>query len=318
MIVARSLAGISYEPLSVVTVGTFDGVHVGHQSIIGEARSRANNLGGRVVVITFEPHPREILSQEPVKLLLSLEERLEALERLGIDCVLVLQFTYEFSRQSSRDFYQRYVVQGVGVREVIVGYDHMFGRDREAGVDEVRRMGEEFGFRSISVGPVSVNGEVASSSKIREALGRGEVERAEKFLGRPYTMKGTVVRGDGRGASLGFPTANLLPAFAKKLVPGPGVYCVSVVVADRLFNGMLNIGTRPTFNGGTGSQSIEVHLFDFSGSLYDMPLQVGFLKRLRSEQKFSSKEELIQQLHRDREESLQFLASVDAASHTHP
>lgn len=317
MLVARSLADVPRQPLSVVTVGTFDGVHIGHQSIIGEVTSRAKNICGRSIVITFDPHPREVISQAPVQLLASPDERLEGLERLGVDVVLVLEFTYEFSRQTSREFYCKYVIEGTGVREVIVGYDHMFGRDREAGVGELQQMGIEFGFRAIAVGPVSVNGEIVSSSKIRTALQSADIERAERFLGKLYAVRGTVVRGVGRGASLGFPTANILPAFPRKLIPGDGVYLVEVDLRGRHHYGMLNIGVNPTFNGAGHQKTIEVHLFDFHEMIYDASVEIRFVKHLRAEKKFPSKEALIEQLHLDRGECLRHIAALPSSHAIH-
>src|ERR1041385_2978445 len=228
MIVARSLQEINHQANSVVTVGTFDGIHVGHRTIINELITRARKRDGRSVVVTFDPHPREVVGRGPVKLLSSLDERLDMFKQLGVDAALVLQFTYEFSRQTSFEFYERYVVNGVGVKEVIVGYDHMFGRDREAGVKELQQMGAQIGFSAIAVPPVSMNGEVISSSRIREYLMRGDVEKTEQLLSRPYSLEGTVVQGDKRGASLGFPTANIRPLFENKLVPAEGVYFVQV------------------------------------------------------------------------------------------
>ena len=306
MLVARSLSEITYDANSVVTIGTFDGVHLGHHAIIREVVGRARQRNGRSVVITFEPHPREIVGRGPVKQLATLEERLSLIESLDIDAALVLEFTYEFSRQTSREFYERYVVKGVGVQEVVVGHDHMFGRDREAGVEALEQLGREYGFTSYTVSAVSIGGEVVSSSKIREALHRGDVTLASRYLGRYYSIEGTIVHGDGRGAQLGFPTANIQSRPAHKLVPAEGVYLVSVSYGHRQFYGMLNIGVRPTFHSEL-NRTIEVHIFDFNESLVGKQLTVYFINRLSQEKKFSSKEELMTQLQSDKEECIKFI-----------
>jgi riboflavin kinase / FMN adenylyltransferase len=309
MIVARSLHELKYQRNSVVTVGTFDGVHLGHRAIIQKLTTRAQARKGRSVVITFEPHPREVVGRGPVKLLSTLHERLANLEQLHVDDAIVLEFTYEFSRQTSHDFYEQYVVKGIGVEEIIVGYDHMFGRDREAGVEELRQMGKEFGFMVLTVDAVTIDGETVNSSKIREFLLRGDVEHAERFLGHSYSLEGWVVQGDRRGTQLGFPTANIQPQVQNKLVPAEGVYCVRIDLDDRKLYGMANIGVRPTFNTNH-NRSIEVYIFEFNEVIYGKMLPVHFLKRLRSEKKFSSQDELTMQLHRDRNECQSIITAI--------
>ena len=315
MIVARSLKEIRKDSNSEVTVGTFDGMHAGHQAIMKELTTRADARGGRSVVITFEPHPRKVVRPEqPFKPLSTLEERLEIMSGLRVDAVLVLEFTYDFSRQSSREFYGRYLIEGIGVREVIVGYDHMFGRDREAGMDELRRLGEEFGFGTHIVEPVRIDGEIVSSSRIREMIARGDVERAEKLLTRHFALEGTVVRGEGRGADIGFPTANIKPDWDERLLPANGVYFVTVdIIGGQQYFGMLNIGVRPTFEA-TLNRTIEVHLFDLHDDLYGKRLRVQFLKRLRAEKKFATAEDLVRQLTVDRDECTKYIAAVQPSS----
>jgi len=309
MIVSRRLSEIRHRPNSVVTVGTFDGMHVGHRAIIQEVTKRASRAEGRSVVVTFDPHPRLVVGRGPVKLLSSLEERLDILDGLGVDAALVVDFTYEFSRKTSREFYEEYVVRGVGVREVVIGHDHMFGRDREAGVQELHDMGRALGFTVFALGPVTVDGEAVSSSKIREYLLQGNMERAAQFLSTPYSLSGTVVHGDGRGAALGFPTANVVAESETKLVPAPGVYCVRIECNNRTHYGMLNIGTRPTFTSSI-ENVVEVHIFEFNENIYDKTLRIGFLSRLRSERSFSSPAELVDQLAIDRNECLKILTSL--------
>jgi riboflavin kinase/FMN adenylyltransferase len=309
MIVVRSLSEIQHERNSAVTVGTFDGVHVGHRAIIAEMVRCAKARNGRSVLITFHPHPRTVVGRGPVKQLTSLDERIDLIAQLGVDAVLVLDFTYAFSRLTSREFYERYVVKGIGVSEVVLGHDHMFGRDREAGTSDLHEMGIEFGFVAHVVGPVAIGGNDVSSSKIRESLLRGDVEQAQRFLSRTYSLTGIVVKGDGRGSQIGFPTANIQPSVEEKLVPAEGVYFVGVEMGSQQYFGMLNIGVRPTFQDDM-RRVIEVHMFDFTGDLYGKSLKISFLKRLRSEIKFASREALIDQLERDRSTCMKLITSV--------
>jgi len=307
MIVARSLNDVKYDANSVVTVGTFDGVHRGHRSILNELTTRAGTVHGRSILVTFDPHPREVVGKGSVQWLTTLDERMALLQPTGIDIALVLEFTYEFSRQSSREFYEKYVVRGLGVSEVIVGYDHMFGRDREAGIHELRNMGQEYGFNVTVVDPVSLDGTIISSSAIRELLRKGNVEQAAKFLQRPYSFQGIVVEGDHRGTKIGFPTANIRPDHDHQLIPVNGVYCVNVTVEGKRYGAMMNIGVRPTFGGDT-VRILEAHLFGFEGMLYGMRVVVEFLQWLRPEKKFLSVEQLLEQLKQDRNDCLKFLA----------
>ncbi|MBI1803477.1 MAG: bifunctional riboflavin kinase/FAD synthetase [Ignavibacteriae bacterium] len=309
MIVARSARDVGFEPNTVVTVGTFDGVHAGHRSIIDEVIRQARANASRSVVVTFDPHPRTVVGRGPVQLLTTLSERLDLIGQHNVDAVLVLEFTYGFSRQTSREFYERYIIKGTGVREVIIGYDHMFGRNREAGTRELQQLGRELGFTTTIVDPVTIDGDVVNSSKIREMLLEGNVERTQRFLRRPYALEGTVIHGDGRGARIGFPTANVEVPSEEKLVPANGVYLVLVDVGSRKLYGMLNIGIRPTFNAGT-QRVIEAHVFDFTDDIYGQRLQIQFLKRLRAEKKFGSVEALVQQLHHDRSESLKHISAL--------
>ncbi len=306
MVIQKSLNDLKFDHNSVVTVGTFDGVHLGHSSIIKKVVDRAKDLKARSVIITFEPHPRAVLGEGNVMLLTTLTERIEEMELLGIDVVLVLEFTYDFSRQTASEFYEKYLVHGIGVREVIVGYDHMFGRDRISNVNELKQMGKRIGFEVLMVEPVSYGGEIISSTKIRALLQNGNVEKAIKFLERPYSIEGTVIVGDRRGENLGFPTANILPDNSHKLIPADGVYCVKVSINEQQSFGMLNIGVKPTF-GSESKQIIEVNIFNFDGDLYGNKIRVHFLKRLRDEKKFSSKEDLINQLEHDRNESIKII-----------
>ncbi len=311
MQVARSIEEVSKDANSVVTVGTFDGVHLAHQEIIREVVHRAQMKEGRSVVVTFDPHPKEVVGRfaDPIHLLTTMDERIELLRGLQIDILLILHFTYEFSRQSARAFYERYLVHGTGVSEVVVGYDHMFGRDRQGTIEELVRMGKEFDFSVFAFHQYTVNGEVVSSTQVRRALLAGDVDKARAFLGRPYSLRGTVIVGDRRGKTIGFPTANLNPQGANKLIPARGVYLVGVTLEGEHRYGMMNIGVRPTLTDGM-RQTMEVHLFDFDQDIYGKELTVRFLKRLRDERKFASLEELAAQLDADKAHSLKLIAEL--------
>jgi riboflavin kinase/FMN adenylyltransferase len=312
MIVARSLAEIARDTSSVVTVGTFDGVHLAHQEILREVVNRARMNEGRSVVVTFEPHPKEVVGKraDPIHLLATPEERIEQVSTMNVDLLLIIDFTIEFSRLSAREFYREYVVEGVGVNEVVVGYDHMFGRDRSGGIDELVHMGREYNFSVSAVHPYRVDGEIVSSTRIRKAIVAGEVERASKLLGYSFTIAGAVVHGDGRGKQLGYPTANIEPDSARKIIPGRGVYLVGVLLRGKQWYGMMNIGVRPTVYRAGGT-SLEVHVFGLSEDVYDERASITFLRKLRDEQQFASLEDLTRQLHKDKETSLRYIAEFE-------
>jgi riboflavin kinase/FMN adenylyltransferase len=296
------LNDIHYVKNSVVTVGTFDGVHLAHQELIRDVVQRARERNGRSVVVTFDPHPKEVLVGNPLHLLTSIEERQQMCEQLGVDVFFCTEFTYDFSRQSSRDFYLRYVVQGSGVGEVVEGYDHHFGRDREGSIEELLKLGREFEFSVDALKPVYVDEEIVSSSQIRRHLLQGRVDRAHRLLGRPYSLAGTVVRGDGRGRQLGYPTANLQMPSQRKMIPLDGIYFAQVEIDSRVCSCMVSIGVRPTFYTH-GQRTIEAHLLDFDGDLYGRTIALQFLTRLREERKFDSAAQLIEQMNKDKEES---------------
>jgi len=306
MQVVRSIQDVVRQKNSVVTVGTFDGVHRGHQQIVSRVLEKARLRRARSVVVTFEPHPREIVGRGPAKLLTTIDERIALLETTGIDLLVVHRFTFEFSRLSSSEFCEEFIVKRIGVGEVVVGYDHMFGRDREGGWQELKEMGQQFGFAVHREPPLVVDGEIVGSSKIREALLRGDVDHAQHWLGRPYCLSGLVVPGDGRGARLGFPTANLQPSDERKLVPAEGVYFVTAELDGKHLYGMLNVGVRPTFKDDHRTV-IEVHLFRFEGTVYGKKIVVRFVRRLRAEQKFPSSDDLTRQLQQDREQCLKLI-----------
>jgi riboflavin kinase/FMN adenylyltransferase len=311
MNVIRSLQDIRHAKNSVVTVGTFDGVHLAHREIIREVVNRARMREGRSVVITFDPHPKAVVASArgPVGLLSTLGERTAMIGEMHVSDLIVIPFNFEFSRISATMFYQNYVSRLIGVSEVIVGYDHMFGRDREAGTEELVALGRLLDFSVLAVHPLTLDGQPISSTLIRRALNSGDLERSERMLGYPYALTGTVVQGDRRGRTLGFPTANLVLQEQVKLVPANGVYLVAVQVADVHAFGMMNIGVRPTLTAGD-TRVLEVHILDFDHEIYDETITVTFLRRLRDERKFGSVQELVAQLNRDRDAARKARMSV--------
>jgi len=298
------LSEIVHDRNSVVTVGSFDGMHLAHREIIREVVQRASRRNGRSVLVTFEPHPREIVgNQTGVPILTTLAEKKEAAEEMGIDLFFTIAFDYAFSRLTAREFYLNYLVNGIGVSEIVEGYDHHFGRDREGSVREILKLGKEFGYSSVAVKQFVVNDRPVNSTAIRESLAAGDVEQAGIFLGRPYTIDGTVVKGDERGRTLGFPTANLQPLSQKKLVPENGIYFVGVRLDREWHSGIASIGVRPTF-GLHGNRVVEVYILDFQNDIYGAQLRIAMHKRLRDEIKFDTAEQLIEQMNIDKNESM--------------
>ncbi len=318
MKIVRADSELEHNPNSVVTVGTFDGVHIGHQEIIRQARTSATDRAGRSVVVTFEPHPKEVVPsvRGPLSLLSTLDERLSLLDRHGIDVTVVIHFTREFSQLSPRSFYEEYILARIGVAEVVVGQDHLFGRNRTGGREELGALARQFGFVVNAVPEHLLEGERVSSSAIRKALDRGDVVRARAYLGYPYALGGVVAEGDKRGRSLGFPTANLDPDSPRKITPGHGVYLVAVNTPSGTSYGMMNIGVRPTLTDGS-KRTLEVHMFDIDADFYGQPVQVSFLRRLRDERRFDTADDLVAQLNVDREQSFRIIREIEQQHSIH-
>jgi riboflavin kinase/FMN adenylyltransferase len=302
------LKDITREPNTVVTVGTFDGVHQGHRALMDTVVKKAKSRGARSVVVSFDPHPREILNPDKsgIKLLTTLAERVEILEDLGIDILLVIPFDRDFSLLSSEEFVRDIIYEKIGVSEFVIGYDHHFGKDREGTIDTIRRLGDELGFDAYVVSKQEMGEVTISSTIIRKILAEeGKVEKAAQYLNRPYLLNGIVMHGAERGRDIGFPTANLRPEHENKVVPKNGVYAVRVRVAGEWFGGMMNIGVRPTFNDQ--HKALEVHIFDFDEKIYGQTIQVRFIERIRDEIKFDGIEALKAQLQKDKVTSLKIL-----------
>ncbi|MBI5100521.1 MAG: bifunctional riboflavin kinase/FAD synthetase [Nitrospirae bacterium] len=271
---------------STITLGNFDGLHLGHQELIKKVIARAKETGGTSMVVTFRPHPLKVLCPEKCPPLISIyEEKIALMERFGIDVLVKIPFTLEFAKMAPEEFVRKILCEKLGAKEIFVGYNYRFGRDRAGNVGMLRDLGRQLGFNVRETEQVELNGEVISSTKIRMLLKEGEVEQAARLLGRDYAITGVVIRGDGRGRSLGFPTANIAPKHS--IVPSNGVYAARLFVRDRFYDGIVNIGMRPTFN--KTALSIEVHILDFDEDIYGEELSLYFISRIRDEIKFARK-----------------------------
>jgi riboflavin kinase/FMN adenylyltransferase len=294
---------------AVVTIGTFDGVHRGHWEVLSEIRRRAEAVGGRSVLVTFHPHPLTIVRPESAPPMLTTPvEKKEILAESGLDYAVFLTFTSTLAAYSPRRFVEEILVDRVNVGELVVGYDHHFGKGREGNVDMLKVLGRELGFEVDVVGPVASQGEAISSTKIRNALLEGDVETARRGLGRPYSLRGLVVRGDQRGRTLGFPTANLEVrggGGGGKLIPAPGIYAVRGTVRSGTFDGALHLGPRPTFRGSR--PTIELHLLGFEKDIYGEEVRVDFVKYLREVQPFETSQALVEQMKKDVERAREAL-----------
>ena len=302
---------IQRDDRSVVTVGTFDGVHRGHQAIIDHLQERTREHSGVSTLISFDPHPRSVVHREEVPLLTTIQERAAVLEEYGLDRFVVVPFSKEFAELPPLEYVEKVLVDTVGLQEITVGYDHRFGKNREGDVDVLRECGTKYGFEVDVIPPQKVDQEVVSSRQIRDVLLQdGDVETAAEHLGRPYTLTGVVARGEGRGREIGYPTANLALQDPRKLVPKRGVYATRVSVpGGGIYGGMMNIGRRPTFD--EMEVTVEVHLFDFDDDLYGETLSVQFLQRLRDEQKFDSADALAVQLSEDERHCRTIVEDID-------
>ncbi len=290
--------GIPKDRGTVATIGMFDGVHLGHWAVLQEIRARAESAGRRSILVTFDPHPLRIVRPEHAPLLLTTPvEKKEILAESGLDYAVFLSFTEALSRYEPRRFVEEILVGRLGVEELVIGYDHGFGRNREGDSDVLERLGAELGFTVDVVSPVRADGQAVSSSRIRSLLTDGNMASARACLGRPYSIRGVVVRGDGRGKGLGFPTANLRISERDKLIPPPGIYAVRGVLRRGTYTGALHLGPRPTFKGSP--PTIELHLLDFGEDIYGEDVRVDFIEHLREIEPFTTVAALVEQIRRD-------------------
>jgi riboflavin kinase/FMN adenylyltransferase len=292
---------------TVVTIGTFDGVHLGHRKILERITNNAKNTGLKSTVLTFFPHPRMVLQKDvDIKLLNTLEEKKQILESLGLDYLIIHPFTKQFSRLSAIDFVRDILVNNIKAKRIIIGYDHRFGRNRNANIKDLISFGNTFDFEVEEIPAQEIEDVSVSSTKIRKALLDGDVETANNYLSYAYMLTGIVKKGRGLGRDFGFPTANLHIPEEYKLIPKNGAYVVKSHLEGKDYFGMMNIGFNPTVDGS--KKSIEVTFFEFDGNLYEKKIQVELLHRIRDEHKFNSIEELKEQLKKDKNHSLDLIS----------
>ncbi|MBD0831440.1 bifunctional riboflavin kinase/FAD synthetase [Aestuariibaculum sediminum] len=293
---------------TVVTIGTFDGVHIGHQKIVSRLINTGNLEHLRSVILTFFPHPRMVLQKDSnIKLINTINERSLILEKLGLDYLLIKKFTQEFSRLSAEDFVKQILVDTLQARKVIIGYDHRFGRNRNADINDLKKYGEIYGFDVEEISAQDINDVSVSSTKIRAALIEGDIDKANSYLGYHFMLTGTVVQGRALGRQINYPTANINIKEDYKLIPKHGAYVVKSQIDGEQVFGMMNIGTNPTVKGD--HETIEVHFFNFNKDIYGSEIQIDLLHRIRNEKTFDSVEALKAQLSKDKQTSLSYIAA---------
>ncbi len=305
MQVIKDINEIEYDKKSAVTVGTFDGVHLGHKEIIAKLISIKDTKGLRSIVVTFEPHPQIVLRNktQDIKILTTLEEKLEIFSEMGIDMVYVINFTKEFSETTAEDFYKNYLIDKIGLNDLVLGYDHMFGKNREGNFETLKTQSAKYDFNVDKVEEFKVDGEHISSTAVRHLLAdQGNVKKVRNILGRFYSIEGKVVEGKKLGKELGYPTANIELYNQYKLIPKTGIYAVEVIVSDKQYFGMMSIGKNPTVSNDE-SIKLEVNIFDFNEDIYGQNIKINFIDYLRDEKKFESLDALKRQMALDKENS---------------
>ena len=294
----------------VVTIGTFDGVHLGHREVISELKRISKLSGGESVIFTFDPHPRIVISPEEdsLRLLSTIDEKIDLIGKLGIDHLVIYPFDKEFSRLSYEDFVRGILVTKMKISSLVVGYDHRFGQGRKGDFSSLELLSRSLNFNVEQLSEFLIDNQVVSSTKIRSSLEAGDILKANHYLGYPYSISGRVIAGKQLGRKLGFPTANIEAFDHHKLIPGDGVYAVVVNTKGKQYNGMLNIGIRPTVNLNADHKSIEVHIFDFDADIYNSEVTLFFMDKIRDEQKFENIDLLQEQLFKDRITALEILS----------
>jgi riboflavin kinase/FMN adenylyltransferase len=293
---------------AVATIGTFDGVHFGHQKIINRLCELARSTGGESVILTFFPHPRMIIDPEnqELKMINTIEEKAEILAALGVDHLIITPFTRDFSNLSPSEYIKNILVDTIGIKQIIVGYDHRFGKDRTGGMKDLVAFSSPYGYQIEEIDEQDINDVAVSSTKVRESLLNGQVGLAAKYLGYPFSLHGPVIKGDKIGRTIGFPTANIFIEQPYKLIPSDGIYAVTVDMDNESYQAMAYIGQRPTINGMT--RNIEVNIFDFDREIYGQYIKMNFHEFLRHDVKFTGLEALKIQLQKDKEDTLAYFA----------
>ena len=291
---------------SVITVGTFDGIHIGHKEIINELCLISKKKKLKSIILSFSPHPKIVLqNSSDIMLINSMDEKVDILNKYNVDYFLIKEFTIEFSRLTALEFVRDILVNKLNVKHIIVGYDHHFGRNRDASIIQLKEFGELYNFEITEIKPKKVNNNSVSSTKIRNLLLDGNLELANKYLDSYFSLTGLVIKGMGRGKNLGFPTANIKINDEYKLIPRNGVYIVKSLIDSIIYFGMMNIGENPTFDDK--NKSIEIHFFELDYNIYDKKIKINILNRIRNEKKFKSPEFLMEQLKIDRDYSLKYI-----------
>ena len=299
MKVVNDIKNYRSDKKSILTIGTFDGIHIGHQKILKSLVAQAKKENLLANVLTFFPHPRMVLQKESqIKLIDTLKEREDFLRKLGVDNLIIHPFSVAFSKLTALEFIQNILVKQLKIDSLYIGYDHRFGRNREATVEDLKSYGQQYDFKVNIISAQQIATIAVSSTKIREAIALGDFVKVHHFLGRPFQLRGTVTKGEGIGRKLAFPTANLNVNIPYKILPPQGVYLVSILLEKGVFYGMMNIGTRPTLSGK--NESIEIHIFDFNEDLYGKMITVCLYEKIRDERKFDSLEALKTQLIKDK------------------
>lgn len=309
MKIHNSISNFVSSKKTIVTLGTFDGVHIGHNAILDKICKVAKHENLESVILTFFPHPRKIVSNNyDIKLLNTIEEKSVLLEKIGIQNFIIHPFDKTFSELSPREFVTQVLVEKLNIQKIIIGHDHKFGKDRAADFNDLINFGKEFGFEVEEISAQQINEVSVSSTKIRNSLLEGSISLANEYLGYPYVLTGNVVKGNQLGRTIGFPTANIEIPEEYKLIPKNGVYIVTANVLGQNVFGMMNIGVKPTL--GENKLSIEVHLLDFDKDIYNQKIQVNLLERLRDEQKFESFEALKSQIELDKQNTIQYFENL--------
>jgi len=300
MKVYQSIEEFSSIPFAVVTIGTFDGVHAGHQKIISRLTEFAKANNGQTVLLTFFPHPRLVLQPDDndLKMITTMDEKIERLREAGIDHLIIQPFSKEFSRISATEFVRDILVNKIGTKVLVIGHDHHFGRNREGSYKNLEELAPVYGFQLVEIHEQEINEVTVSSTKIRKALLDGNIQTANILLGYDFSLRGKVVEGERIGRTIGFPTANISIPESYKLVPAEGIYAVTINIEDKIYKGMLYIGKRPVLNGT--KQTIEVNIFDFSEDIYGKTITVFFKARIRGDQHFGSLELLKDKMKEDK------------------
>lgn len=306
MKIYTDLADYTSANKTFVTIGTFDGVHIGHQKVLSNLINNAKKDDASSVLLTFFPHPRMILQKDSdIKLINTIEERIKLLEKTGLNALVIHEFTKDFAEKTAFDFVKNVLVNKLKISNLIIGYDHRFGKNREGNFDQLTTFGDTFGFEVSKISQQEINNIAVSSTKIRKAIELGSIEEANRYLGYNFMLTGEIVKGKNLGEKIGFPTANLSIKENYKLLPKTGSYIVKSKLENEPVYGMMNIGYNPTVKGKT--QTIEIHFFNFNKDLYGQTIQIDVLKFLREEQKFDSVEDLKNQLEKDKQKSLKII-----------